>query len=78
MRYSSSVFPRAVLKPGVGLAVRVVGLGSEVPEFEPLFYIELTPGGVDSACHRCEIGEMSTSVLVIRALHQRHSRALSQ
>ena len=25
---------------------------------------ELTPGGVDSACHPSKIGEMSTSVLV--------------
>ena len=25
---------------------------------------ELTPGGVDSACHSSEVGEMSTSVLV--------------
>ena len=25
---------------------------------------ELTPGGVDSACHPPEVGEMSTSVLV--------------
>jgi len=25
---------------------------------------ELTPGGVDSACHLFEVGEMSTSLLV--------------
>ena len=38
---------------------------SQGPEFEPLPAVELTPGGVDSACHRSEVSEMSTSVLVI-------------
>ena len=27
--------------------------------------VELTPGGVDSACHPSEVGEMGTSVLVM-------------
>ena len=58
--------------------VRVAGLGPLAPEFELLITIELTPGGVDSACHPSEVGEMSTSALVLGALHQRHSRALSQ
>ena len=40
-------------KPDVGL----------VAAFEPLFSVELTPGGVDSAYHPSEVGEMSTSVL---------------
>jgi len=39
---------------------------------------ELTPGGVDSACHPSEVGKMSTSVLVIGALHQRHSHGHNQ
>ena len=30
----------------------------------PLLAAELTPGGVDSACHPSEVGKMSTSVLV--------------
>ena len=29
-----------------------------------MFATELTPDGVDSACHPSEVGEMSTSVLV--------------
>ena len=33
--------------PGVGLMVRVVGLGSEDPEFKSRWAIELIPGGVD-------------------------------
>jgi len=33
------------------------------PKFEPLPAIELTPDGVDSACHLSEDGEMSTNVL---------------
>ena len=45
--------------PGVGLIVRVVGLGSEDTEFKSHSAIELIPGGVDS-----EVGKMSASVLV--------------
>ena len=31
--------------PGVGLMVRVVGLGSEGPEFKSHLAVELLPGG---------------------------------
>uniref|UniRef100_UPI00358FA7FF homeobox protein Hox-A13b-like n=1 Tax=Myxine glutinosa TaxID=7769 RepID=UPI00358FA7FF len=42
---------------------RAAGLGSDkVLSLNP---IELTPGGVDSACHPSEVGRMSTSYLVI-------------
>ena len=57
---------------------RVADLGSSGPEFKLLLVVELTPGGVDSACHPSEVGEMSTGVLVTGALHQWHSCALSQ
>ena len=50
----------------------MVSLGSSGPQFEPLSAVELTPGVVDSLCHPSEVGEMSTSVLVIGALHQRY------
>ena len=50
--------------PGVGLMVRVVGLGSQDPEFKSCFSVELIPGGVDSVCHPSEVGKMSTSLLV--------------
>ena len=51
-------------KPGVDLAVRVASFGAKGPEFEcPSAVEELTPGGVDSACHPAEVGEMSTIVL---------------
>ncbi len=50
-------------KPDVGLVVKVAGLGPKGPEFETLFTIKLTRGGVDSACHPSKVGEMSTSVL---------------
>ena len=50
-------------KPGVGLVVKVAGLGSQRPKFEPLCAIELTPGGVDSTRNPSEVGETSTSVL---------------
>ena len=42
--------------PGVGLMVRVVGLGSEDPEFKFSSAVKLIPGGVDSACHPSEVG----------------------
>ena len=51
--------------PGVGLMVRVVGLGSEGPEFKSRFTVELIPGGVDSACRPEKDDEMTTSLLVI-------------
>ena len=50
--------------PGVGLMVRVVGLGSEDPEFKSPLAVELIPGGVDSACHPSEVSRMSASLLV--------------
>ena len=50
--------------PGVGLMVRVVGLGSEGPEFKSCLAVELIPGGIDSACHPSEVGKMSGSLLV--------------
>ena len=43
--------------PGVGLMVRVVGFGSEAPEFESCSAVELIPGGVNSACHPSEVGK---------------------
>ena len=46
--------------PGIGLMVRVVGLGSSDPEFKSHSGVELIPGGVDSA----EVGKMSASLLV--------------
>ena len=65
------------MKSGVGLVVKVAGLGSSDPEFEPMSAVELTPGGVDKACHPSEVGEMTTNVLVIGALHQHHNCAFS-
>ena len=50
--------------PGVGLMVRVVGLGAKDPEFKSCLAVELIPGGVDSACHPSKVGKMSTSLLV--------------
>ena len=49
---------------GVGLMVRVVGLGSWDPEFKSASADELIPGGVDSVCHPSEVGKMSASLLV--------------
>ena len=50
--------------PGVGLMVRVVGLGSYDPEFKSHLAVELIPGGVNSSCHPSEVGKMSASLLV--------------
>ena len=50
--------------PGVGLMVRVVGFGSEGPEFKSRSAVELIPGGVNSTCHPSEVGKMSASMLV--------------
>ena len=50
--------------PGVGLMVRVVGLGSEDPEFKSRSAVELIPDGVNSSCHPSEFGKMSASLLV--------------
>ena len=50
--------------PGVGLMVRVVGLGSEDPEFKSHSAVELIPGRVDSACHPSEVDKMSANLLV--------------
>ena len=56
---------------GVGLMVRVVGLGSYDPEFKSHLAVELIPGGVDPACHPSEVGEMSSSLLVYPVLEWR-------
>ena len=50
--------------PGVGLMVRVVGLGSKGPEFKSCSAVELIPGGVNSTCHPSEVDKMSASTLV--------------
>ena len=50
--------------PGVGLMVRVVGFGSEGPEFKSCSAVELIPGGVNSTCHPSEVGKMHASMLV--------------
>ena len=50
--------------PGVGLMVRVVGLGSSDPELKSHLAVELIPGGVDSACHPSEVSKMSASLLI--------------
>ena len=42
---------------GVGLMVRVVGLGSSDLEFKSHFAVELIPGGVDFACHPSEVSK---------------------
>ena len=49
---------------GIGLMVRVVGFGSEGPEFKSRSAVELIPGGFNSTCHLSEVGKMSASVLV--------------
>ena len=49
--------------PGVGLAVKVAGLGPKSPDFEPLSAIELTLGGVEAAGYLSEVGETSTGAL---------------
>ena len=43
--------------PGAGLMVRVVGLGSEDPEFKSHTALELIADGVDSACHPSEVAK---------------------
>ena len=45
------------IMPGVGLMVRMVGLGSEDPELKSHSAVELIPGGVDSACHPSKVGK---------------------
>ena len=50
--------------PGVGLMVRVVGFGSEGPEFKSRSEVELITGEVNSTCHPSEVGKMSASMLV--------------
>ena len=51
-----------IVKPVVGLVIRMAVLGSEGPEFEQCFLLNKQPGGVDLARHPFEVGEMSTSV----------------
>jgi len=55
--------------------VKVANLIYWVLEYKLPFFIELTSGAIDSACHPSEVSEMSASVLVIGALHQWHSCA---
>ena len=50
--------------PFVGVMVRLMGLGSEDPEFNFSLVVELRPGGVDSACHPSEVRKMSDSLQV--------------
>ena len=50
--------------PGVGLTVRVAGLGSQGPEIKSCSAVGLIPGGVNSACHLSEVSKMSASMLV--------------
>ena len=50
--------------PDVGLMVRMAGFGSAGPEFKSRSAVELTPGGVNSACHPSEVSKMSASMLV--------------
>ena len=45
------------------MLARVVGLGSEDPEFKSHSAVELIPGGVDSTCHPYKVGKMSTSLV---------------
>ena len=63
--------------PGVGLMVKLVGLGSKDPEFKSPSAVELIPGGVDSACHPSEVGKMSTSMLGILCRSGDPSRIVS-
>ena len=51
------------IMPGVGLMVRVAGLGSKGPEFKSCPVTELILGGVDSACYPFKVNKMSTSLL---------------
>ena len=60
---SSFIASRAPM-PAVGLMVRLVGLGSQDPEFKSYSDVELIPGGVNSARHPSEVGKMSASLLV--------------
>ena len=48
-----------VYMPGVGLMVRVVGLGSKDPEFTSPLAVELIPGGVESAYRPSKVSKMS-------------------
>ena len=50
--------------PGVASMVRVVGLGSEDPEFKSHSAVELIPGGVNSAGHPSKVSKMCASLLV--------------
>ena len=57
-------FATSLCMPGIGLMVRVVVLGSWDPEFKSPLAVELIPGGVDSACHPSEVGQICASLLV--------------
>ena len=61
--------------------VKLAGLRSEGLELEPLSVVELTPVGVDSACHPSEVSDMSNSVLVIEgtaSAAQPHAQEMMQ
>ena len=65
MFLTNCIWLRCLFMPVVGLMVRVVGLGSQDPEFKSHSAVELIPDGVHSACHP-EVGKMSASFLVSR------------
>ena len=50
---------------GVGLMVRVVGLGTSGPELKSCSAVELISGGVDSACHPSEVSKIP-GILTVR------------
>ena len=45
--FAFCLFVFLLITPGVGLMVRVVGLGSEGPEYKSRSAVELIPGGVN-------------------------------
>ena len=57
--------------------VKVVGLGSEDPEFKSHSSVELTPGGVDSACHPSEVGKNECQLAGIQCRSVDPSRIVS-
>ena len=63
-----------VVKPGVGLVVRVAAWDPRVLSSSPVGRWIKIHQEVDSACHPSEVSKMSTSVLVRGTLYQRHSR----
>ena len=55
--------------PGVGFMVRVVGLGSQGPEFKCCSAVEFIPGGAISAYHPSKVGknECQLSAILCRS-----------